>query len=129
MNKILVVDDDMDILALLKITLSINNYEVEGIGNWQHIDHTIASFRPDLILLDIRLGNADGREICKQLKAQKETQHIPVILFSANAGVEKTLDGCNAQAFIPKPYELPVLLSTIQSVIDESRSFASGDLR
>ena len=122
MDKILVVDDDVDILTLVQMTLSMNGFDVEAVSHWQNIDHSIVHFNPDLILLDVSLGGADGREICKKIKSTKETEHIPVILFSANIEMEKSVHACNAQAFISKPYELPKLLQTIRYNIDESKS-------
>jgi len=122
MDKILVVDDDVDILTLVQMTLAMNGFDVEAVSRWQSIDHSIVNFNPDLILLDVSLGGADGREICKKIKSTKETEHIPVILFSANIEMEKSVDACNAQAFISKPYELPKLLQTIRHNIDESKS-------
>ena len=115
MRKILVVDDDMDILTLVKMTLTLNGYDTEVLSRWEGIDHSIEKFMPDLILLDVSLGGADGREICKRLKAQKDTQHIPIILFSANIEMEKNSGNCNAQAFISKPYDLHYFLQTIKS--------------
>jgi DNA-binding response OmpR family regulator len=118
MQKILVVDDDIDILTLVKMTLTINGFDVSILSRWENIDNTIHNFEPDLILLDVSLGGADGREICKKLKAKKETKHIPVILFSANIEMEKSIDNCNAQAFISKPYELNYFLNTIKSNLE-----------
>jgi DNA-binding response OmpR family regulator len=118
MKKILVVDDDIDILTLVKMTLTLNGFETEVLSRWEGVDQTIAKFRPDLILLDVSLGGADGREICRRLKSQEDTQHIPVILFSANIEMEKSLENCNAQAFISKPYDLNYFLQTIKSNIN-----------
>src|SRR5215510_13661272 len=105
MKKILVVDDDVDILTLVRMTLCMNDFEVEAISRWEEINDSILSFSPDLILLDVSLVGADGRDICKQIKQSQETQHIPVILFSANAEMGNNLNECKAQAFIAKPYE------------------------
>ncbi len=117
MNKVLVIDDDIDILSLVKMTLDINGFTVETLSRWERIDSTIDIFVPDLILLDVSLSGADGREICKKIKSQKDTQHIPVILFSANIEMEKSIENCLAQAFISKPYELNYFLQTIRSNI------------
>ncbi|MGN6249182.1 MAG: response regulator [Ginsengibacter sp.] len=114
MNKILVVDDDTDILGLVKIMLNSYNYDVKAISRWQEIDTTITDFHPDLVLLDVSLGGADGREICKSIKTAKETQNLPVILFSANPDMGKFIEDCRAQSFISKPFEMKNLLSTIQ---------------
>jgi DNA-binding response OmpR family regulator len=115
MKRILVVDDDMDILSLVKITLTMNGFNTEILSRWEAIDSSIEKFKPDLILLDVSLGGADGREICRRLKASETTQHIPVILFSANIEMGKSIEYCNAQAFISKPYDLDYFLKTINS--------------
>ena len=117
MNKVLIIDDDLDILTLVKMTLDLNGFNVKGESNWEGIDSIIKKFEPDLILLDISLGGADGRDICKKLKSQNDTQDIPVILFSANLEMENSFAQYNAQAFISKPYELNYFLKTIRSTI------------
>ena len=121
MSKILVVDDDMDILTLVKMSLTLNGFDVEALQRWEQVYTAIGNFHPDLILLDVSLGGADGREICKSIKADKETEHIPVILFSANAEMEKSLEYCHAEAFIAKPYELSYFLNTIRDTIEHSK--------
>ena len=113
MNKILVVDDDPDILTLVQIMLSMNHFSVEGISRWQDIESSMISFKPDLVLLDVSLGGADGRDICKKMRQARETQNIPVILFSANAEMGNYIEDCLAQAFISKPFEPKHLLQTI----------------
>lgn len=121
MDKILVVDDDLDILTLVKMSLKMHGFDVEALSKWEQINNNIDSFSPDLILLDVSLGGADGREICKRLKNTTHTAHIPVILFSANADMEKSLAYCHAEGFIAKPYELSHFLTTIRKTLAESR--------
>jgi DNA-binding response OmpR family regulator len=118
MNKILVVDDDTDILELVEIMLNSNHYDVKAISRWEEINTSIHTFKPDLVLLDVSLGGADGREICKRIKAAKETQHLPVILFSANPEMGKYIEECSAQSFISKPFEIQYLLSTIKHFLN-----------
>jgi DNA-binding response OmpR family regulator len=110
---VLVVDDDRDILTVLQILLTQNNYIVEGIFKWELIDETIEVFVPDLILLDISLVGADGRLICKQLKERADTKHIPIILFSANMNAEKNFMEYNANDFIAKPFEIDMLVKKV----------------
>lgn len=114
MKKILVVDDDPDILTLVKMTLNFNGFTTQVLSQWEDIDNTIKQFGPHLILLDISLGTADGRDICRRLKSKQDTQHIPVILFSANIEMKNAMKDCNAQAFISKPYEVKHFLETIR---------------
>jgi DNA-binding response OmpR family regulator len=114
MNKILVVDDDLEILTVVQIMLTMNNFNVEAISNWEEISNKMSEFKPDLVLLDVSLGGADGREICKSMRLSNETKNVPVILFSANPEMGKYLDQCLAQDFIPKPFELSNLVNTIK---------------
>jgi|KBSSwiS6_1023812.scaffolds.fasta_scaffold00488_3 DNA-binding response OmpR family regulator len=115
MKKVLVVDDDQDILTLVEMVLSMNNFKVEAISRWEEIKNKIESFQPDLILLDVALIGADGREICKQIKTASDTKNIPVILFSAHADVADSLDESMAQGFIAKPFEISHLVETLRS--------------
>ena len=113
MKRILVIDDEVSILRVLEIILSSNNYVVEAISKWQYLPYSIQYFKPDLILLDVFLGGADGREICQQLKNSKETAHIPIIIFSAQ-NFKDDLSDCKPDAFIAKPFDSSVLLETIK---------------
>ena len=120
-HKVLIVDDDRDILTVLQILLTQNNYIVEGIFKWELINETIEVFVPDLILLDISLVGADGRIICKQLKERADTKHIPIILFSANMHVEKNFMEYNANDFIAKPFEIDNLVKKVFTNLQPDR--------
>ena len=117
MKKILIVEDDFDILYLVQMTLKMNGYESEGISNWQNIDSSIRSFLPKLILMDVSLTGADGRNICKKIKGAPETKDIAVILFSAHDNLAESIIDCKAQAFIEKPYQLSHLLATVKKFL------------
>lgn len=119
MKKILVVDDDIDILTVVQLVLSNNGFEVAAISNWKQIYTQIDAFNPDLILLDVSLGTQDGRNICKQLKSGDDTKHIPIILFSANHNVEKSVSECLADSFISKPFDINDLIDGINSKLME----------
>ena len=119
MKKILVVDDDIDILTVVQLVLSNNGFEVAAISNWQQIHTQIDAFKPDLILLDVSLGTQDGRNICKQLKSGEDTKHISVILFSANHNVEKSVSECLADSFISKPFDINDLIDGINNKLLE----------
>jgi DNA-binding response OmpR family regulator len=117
MSKILVVDDDTDILTVVEILLKMNHFSVRTISRWEDIHDTINNFSPDLILLDVALGGADGRQICKQLKIADETRHIPVILFSAHYDLLNNIKEYLADGLITKPFETSYLLETIRKNI------------
>lgn len=117
MKKILVIDDELEIRRVVEILLTKNNFIVEAISKWEYLTYSVQYFKPDLILLDVSLGGADGREICHRLKTSKETAHIPVILFSAHHNLIANLNGCNPDAVIEKPYDSTDLVNTIKSVL------------
>jgi DNA-binding response OmpR family regulator len=117
MKKVLIVDDDIDILTVVQMLLRMNNYSVKAISRWQDIDEAILSFCPNLILLDVALSGADGREICRKLKRSSETRNIPVILFSAHYDLANNIRECMADGLVTKPFERSYLLETIQENI------------
>ena len=114
MNKrILVVDDDTDILDMVQDALDEEGYFIQTSSAgfiFQYVQHNL----PDLILLDILLHGKDGRVICQQLKANQLTKHIPVILFSAQVAKDKALRESQADDFIRKPFELQELLEVVK---------------
>jgi DNA-binding response OmpR family regulator len=117
MKKVLIVDDDIDILTVVQMLLSMNNYKVKAISRWQEIDTSIRNFSPDLILLDVALSGADGREICRELKKSTDTRSIPVILFSAHYDLANNIRECMADGLVTKPFERSYLLETIEKNI------------
>ena len=123
MKRILVLDDDIDILTVVQLVLDSNGFEVLTISDWRQIYPQIDAFKPDLILLDVSLGNQDGRNHCKQLKSNKDTKHISVILFSANHNVEKSVSECMADSFISKPFDINDLIAGINDKLMETNGF------
>lgn len=114
MKKVLVVDDNVDILTVVQLILSTNGFVVDTVSRWRLIDEKIKHFKPDIILLDIALGDADGRDICINLRTDEKTSHIPVILFSANYNLELSFADYKANDFIPKPFETDYLVAKLR---------------
>ena len=113
MSRILVVDDDTDILSVMEILLTMKGFEVEVTAKGENTIPKINSFKPDLILLHVLISGHDGRTICKQLKSDKATQHIPVIMFSADPNVQAGIKSCKADDFLAKPFDIDDLLNKI----------------
>lgn len=114
MQKILVVDDDPDILAVTEIVLSRSGFSIATEQNGGKTLEKIQTFEPDLVLLDVNLSPYDGRVICEDLKREHT---IPVILFSANINVRKDYQQCKADDFIGKPFEIDDLVNKIKSFL------------
>lgn len=115
MNRILVVDDNTDILQIVKVILENYGYEVVVTPNGEETLSKTDVFNPQLILMDVFLAaGIDGREICKTLKSNDKTKDIPVIMFSAQTKMEDVLKSCKADDFIAKPFEVKELVNKIQ---------------
>lgn len=115
MSKILVVDDDLDILVVMEILLSMKGFEVDVTAKWENTFDKINSFKPDLILLDVLISGNDGRTLCKQLKSNPETKHIPIIMFSAHPSAAATISEYGADDFIAKPFDVNDLLAKVHT--------------
>jgi DNA-binding response OmpR family regulator len=113
MSKILVVDDDIDILSVMEILLTMKGFEVEVIAKGENTFPKIETFKPDIILLDVLISGHDGRTICRELKSNNETRHIPVIMFSAHPGAAATVAEYGADDFIAKPFDVANLLQKV----------------
>jgi CheY-like chemotaxis protein len=116
-KKILVVDDEPDILEFLQVILEEEGYTVATTDKGEYVEKLHDGGLPDLILLDVLLSGKDGREIVKQLKSQEETKHIPVIMFSAHPSAEATARACGAEDFVAKPFDIPVLLEKVEQYL------------
>ncbi|HCI79574.1 MAG TPA: response regulator [Ktedonobacter sp.] len=120
-KRILVVDDDESILEVVQIVLESEGYEVQTATNSSFLQQLASQpVRPDLILLDVLLSGEDGREISQQLKADTQLQHIPVIMLSAHSEASKMANIGGADAFLEKPFDVDVLLDTVQRYISDN---------
>ena len=121
MSRILVVDDDLDILVVMEILLTMKGFSVEVTAKWESTFEKIDSFRPDLILLDVLISGNDGRTICKQLKSQEGTRNIPIIMFSAHPSAAATIADYGADDFIAKPFDVNDLVAKVNRQLDPKR--------
>ncbi|MDQ3076903.1 MAG: response regulator transcription factor [bacterium] len=112
-KKILVADDDPAILDAIKIILEMEGYEVDTTVNGATIAKMFEE-PPHLLLLDIWMSGQDGRDICKALKAQNSTKHIPIIMISASRDISQSAKDAGADDFITKPFEMDNLLTKIK---------------
>ncbi|WP_179415417.1 response regulator transcription factor [Mucilaginibacter sp. E4BP6] len=114
-KKILVVDDDQDIREIIMYILESEGYQVSGLDNGSGVLQTVAQIRPDILLLDVQLGDRDGRDICRELKEQSTTQDLPIIMISANSGWEAIREKqCKADDFLAKPFDISDLVNHVR---------------
>jgi len=100
----MIVDDEKDLLALAKGYLKRAGYDVAVTTSCKEGAGILASFKPDLIFLDINVGSEDGRKVCKQIKSLAEHKHVPIILISANDDSLATFREYDADSFLKKPF-------------------------
>ena len=112
MKKVLIVDDDQNILDAIRLILTSCGFEVRTHSTGLNVPEVVLEYQPDLILLDIRLPGKSGTEICKELKELNCT--IPIILFSAHAQQPNLLNTFGADAFMRKPFDVKNLIDTVK---------------
>jgi CheY-like chemotaxis protein len=112
-RRLLVVDDEPDILEFLQIILEDEGYAVTTSDKGEYLEQLHNGGLPDLILLDVLLSGKDGRDIVKYLKQEPTTKHIPVIMLSAHPGARQTALQAGADDFLEKPFDIDTLLTLI----------------
>ena len=114
MNKsILIYDDDEEILFLCKAILEKDKYRVETRSRCENIVNDIALLKPDIILMDLWIPEIGGEKAINLMKENIATQHIPVIVFSANAEIKEICEKIKADGFIEKPFDIALFTETI----------------
>ena len=115
-SKVLVVDDDPEIVTFLSTLLELEGIESSVATSAAAALEQVQQTRPDLVLLDIAMPDRDGIDLCKELKSDPRTAEVPVFVVSARPGkdvVERAL-AAGAEEFIRKPFENAELISRIR---------------
>lgn len=116
--KILVVEDDPDILNALNIALGSVGFDVDVLLNGKCILENRFTV-PDIVILDKRLPDVDGLEICEYLKSKPNYEAIPVIMISASPKMKEKAMESGAAVFIEKPFAMQQLVNAIRQSLPE----------
>jgi CheY-like chemotaxis protein len=116
-NKIVVIDDDKDILDVIQFILAEEGYSVVMYDRLESLEK-ISEQKPSVILLDNKLGGVYSTEFCQSLKSNQLTKHIPVILVSASDSLEQIAKQCSADAFLSKPFDLKDFIKIVKQYAD-----------
>ena len=121
-DKILVVDDELDILNLTKEILEKNGFQVVTAVNGDEALLKAEAEMPGLILLDWMMPRKNGVEVCKILKSQVKTKHIPILLFSASAyNLDELAAEAGADGYLTKPFIYERLVAEVKKHLEMSR--------
>ncbi len=123
-KKILIVEDDESLLKFESILLSTKGYLVYGAMTGVAALSDIAEDHPDLIILDITLPGLDGFEVCRRIKGNPETRHIPVLFLSGKTTPADILCGnlAGADQYITKPFKSAKVLAAIKLLLEKEES-------
>ena len=117
--KIVVIDDESDLLDLVAYNLTRAGYAAYKASNGEAGLHLIRTIKPDLVVLDIMMPGMDGVEVCKAIRRDEQTARLPVLMLTAKQGEDSEVLGLDAGAddYITKPVSPRLLLSRMQALL------------
>ena len=116
MSKLIqIIEDDEAIRDVIEYILKESEFEVTVASNAKEFKINLFNTLPDLILMDVKLPDGNGIQLCRKLKQSLDTRHIPVIIISAHANAEESSKYAFADDFISKPFDLDDLLERIEN--------------
>ena len=117
--RVLIADDEPEIVTLIKLTLEGNDYQVLIARDGKEAMELAQREKPDMILLDILMPFLNGYEICSRLKRNEKLKHIPIIMISGYFRYKdrQIAQACSADGFIPKPYTFSMLLDEVERAL------------
>jgi len=125
-RSMMVVDDDVDILTILTFVFENRGYRVRKARDAEETLQTVAKFVPDLFILDITLPGMDGFELCRRLRAQARTRHVPVMFLTARDQPENIVQGFEAGGddYVVKPFNMQELVARVENLLRRAREVA-----
>jgi DNA-binding response OmpR family regulator len=128
-GRVMIFDDDADLLQVCSIVLKSKNYSVIGLNKCSDIIHEVKSFSPNVILMDNWIPDVGGVKATQLLKNNPELKSIPVIFFSANDRVEDLAAEAGAEFYLRKPFEIEELETTVSRAISVHRQAGISEIR
>jgi DNA-binding response OmpR family regulator len=120
-KRILIADDEPNIVASLEFLMEQAGYEVKAVADGNEALAAVASFRPDLVLLDVMMPGRSGYEVCEKLKGDAATRGVKVVMLSAkgrDVEVAKGID-LGADAYVTKPFSTRELAAKVREMLGE----------
>ncbi|MFZ9668697.1 MAG: response regulator transcription factor [Solirubrobacterales bacterium] len=129
--RILVVEDDREIVDVLRRTLRADGFTVEGVGDGAAALETAPDFLPDLVILDLGLPDMDGEEVCRELRLGQETARVPILMLTARTELDDRVSGLDSGAddYLTKPFEREEILARIRALLRRTPPRGSAVLK
>lgn len=123
-ERILIVDDEEDVLELVRYNLDRSGYQIETASSGEEALTKARKSSPELIILDLMLPGIDGLEVCKKLKADVKTEHIPIVMLTAKGDEADIVTGLElgAEDYITKPFSPKVLVARVRRILHRAVS-------
>lgn len=115
-KKVLIFDDDEDILAICTYILEEQGWEVSTFSNCNNVIEKVESIMPEVIFMDNWIPDSGGIVATQAIKQQENLKHIPVIYFSANNDIKSLAQQAGADSFLAKPFDLEELENIVNQV-------------
>lgn len=118
-KRVLIVDDEPNIVAALEFLLDKNGYDVCTAANGAEALEQLDAFRPDLVLLDVMVPKLSGYEVCQRMRAEPKWQGIKVVMLSAKGREVEVSKGMSlgADLYVTKPFSSTELVATIDKLL------------
>jgi two-component system alkaline phosphatase synthesis response regulator PhoP len=119
MKRILIIEDEQDIVDIATIILEDEGYEVSSLSEFGNFKDQVQDSRADLVLLDLNLQGYHGSDICKYIKSNEQLKNTSVILMSANRDIATIKDEAGADGYITKPFDLVDFINIVRTFINK----------
>ena len=116
-TKILIIDDNDDIVIMLEAMLKMKGYQVAARTNTVDLHSHLREYKPEIVLMDMLLSGSDGREVCRELKANPEFSDISLIMISAHPSAKEECLDAGSDYFLAKPFEMKDLYAKVTEAI------------
>lgn len=121
MRRLLVVDDNTDLLSAMESLVSLYNFTVQTATNHKTLLEKIESFKPDIVLIDVLLAGENGKDICRALRENPANKEMTLILFSASPKDLLDFKECRADGVIEKPFGIKELIQQIETAVQSRK--------
>jgi DNA-binding response OmpR family regulator len=123
-KRVLIADDEPNIVTSLEFLMSKSGYEVEVARNGEEALALVESFRPDLVLLDIMMPHRSGYEVCQRIRERPDWKHIKVVILSAKGREAEVSKGLSvgADAYVTKPFSNKELIARVGDLLGEAQA-------